>query len=229
MSLTHPQLAERIRLAMEIAKMPSQSELARAVGIKPQAVQYLLDPRNNATGSKHLVKIAEALGVNAVWLATGLGEPTDQQTQSNVEPGPDVNRGILYPLITWVQAGVWNGNCEAFTPYQAEQWYMSPHNLGPRGYVLRVRGESMTNPQGRYSFPEGMLLFVNPDKDPTPGQFVIARRDADNEATFKRYTLVDGKPYLEALNPDWPHKYIEMRPGDTFGGIVVDASFGKLP
>lgn len=229
MSEHSPQLAERIRIAMELASMSSQSELARAVGIKPQAIQYLLDPKNNATGSKHLVKIAEALRVSAVWLATGIGRPTEISTPANVEPGPDIRQGALYPLITWVQAGAWNGNCEAFTPYQAEHWYMSPHNLGPRGYVLRVRGESMTNPQGRYSFPEGMLLFVNPDKDPTPGQFVIARREADNEATFKRYTVIDGKPYLEAINPDWPHKYLEMKAGDTFTGIVVDASFGTLP
>lgn len=132
MSEHSPQLAERIRIAMELASMSSQSELARAVGIKPQAIQYLLDPKNNATGSKHLVKIAEALRVNAVWLATGIGTPSDISTPANVEPGPDVRQGALYPLITWVQAGAWNGNCEAFTPYQAEQWYMSPHNLGPR-------------------------------------------------------------------------------------------------
>lgn len=229
MSQATEQLSDRIRLAMELAGMSSQSELARAVGVKPQAIQYLLDPKNSASGSKHLVRIAEALRVNAVWLATGQGTPLEIGPASNVEPGPDVAQGRLYPLITWIQAGFWNGNCEAFTPYQAEHWYLSPHNLGPRGYVLRVRGDSMTNPQGRYSFPEGMLLFVNPDKEATPGQFVIARRDPDHEATFKRYVLIDGVPYLEAINPDWPHRYLEMRPGDTIGGIVVDASFGNLP
>ncbi|WP_454708684.1 LexA family protein [Delftia acidovorans] len=224
-------LAERLRRAMDRASMHSQSELARNVGVKPQAIQYLLDPKNNATGSKHLAKIAEVLGVNAVWLATGSGniDGFSAPTESNIEPGPDIQGSAMYPLISWVQAGAWAGNCEASTPWHSEKWYRSPHQLGPRGYVLRVRGQSMTNPMGQYSFPEGMLLFVNPDVEPHPGQFVIARRDAENEATFKRFTMVDGSPYLEAINPDWPQKYLKMMPGDVFCGLVVDASFGKLP
>jgi len=87
----------------------------------------------------------------------------------------------------------------------------------------------MTNPSGPYSFPEGMLLFVNPEKEPTPGQFVIVRRDARREATFKKYILIEGEPYLEAINPDWPQRYLKFEAGDSFCGVIVDASFGNLP
>lgn len=77
-----------------------------------------------------------------------------------------------------------------------------------------------------YSFPDGMLIYVNPHIDPVPGQFVIARRRGiGKEATFKRYTLIDGEPYLEALNPNWPNRYIKMEEGDTICGVVRHAGF----
>lgn len=232
MTMEITSLAERLRHAMKTAGQESQSELARAVGIKPQAIQYLLEPKNNATGSKHLPKIAQQLGVDPLWLATGNGSShpaTNSSTESNVEIGPDIKGQGRYPLISWIQAGEWTGNCEAMQPWQADEWPMCPHNLGKCGYVLRVRGSSMTNPNGPYSFPEGMLLFINPEKEPTPGQFVIARRGQEKEATFKRYTLIDGDPFLEAINPEWPKRYLEMLDGDIFCGVVVDASFGNLP
>ncbi len=88
----------------------------------------------------------------------------------------------------------------------------------------------MTAPAGSpYSFPEGVLLHVNPDKEPTPGQFVIVRRSGENVATFKRLALVDGELFLEAINPDWPKRYIPLKEGDVFCGVVVDASLGNLP
>lgn len=62
--------SERLRLAIE--KSPySQSELARRIGLKPQAIQYLADPKNNAKGSRHLHLIAKELSVNPEWLASG--------------------------------------------------------------------------------------------------------------------------------------------------------------
>lgn len=222
-------LADRLKTAMELAGNQSQSEVARAVGVKPQAIQYLLDPKRNATGSKHLTKIADTLGVDPTWLATGVGGPNPRNIHDNVTDGPDIKGKGSYPLISWIQAGEWTGNCDGVQHWQAEDWRPCPHNLGECGYVLRVRGNSMTNPSGPYSFPEGMLLFVNPEKEPTPGQFVIVRRDAKREATFKKYILIEGEPYLEAINPDWPQRYLKLEAGDTFCGVIVDASFGNLP
>lgn len=64
--------AKRVKEAREHAKL-RQSELARILGVKPQAIQYLEDPKNNARGSKHTSGIATACKVNAHWLETGKG------------------------------------------------------------------------------------------------------------------------------------------------------------
>jgi len=90
----------------------------------------------------------------------------------------------------------------------------------------------MTDPHGRYSFAEGMILHVDAGQlDPRPGQFVIVRREGGKGATFKRYVLLEGEPFLEAINPDWPKelKFLKLQPGDQWCGVVVDASIGNLP
>lgn len=78
-----------------------------------------------------------------------------------------------------------------------------------------------------YTFPEGTYLFVSPDAEALPGKFVIARRHG-TEAMFKRLTMVDHEPYLEALNPDWPNQYLKMEPGDEIIGVVM-ATQQNLP
>lgn len=155
----------------------------------------------------------------------GLGE----SEASNVSAGPAIKG--LYPLISKVQAGMWTELCDNFAPGEADEWLPSTKNLGECGYMLRVEGDSMENPGGRYSFPEGMVLHVNPHLAPEPGRFVVVRREATKEATFKRYVLLDGMPYLEAINPDWPkdRRFLPLQPGDVWCGVVVDASYGGLP
>ena len=150
--------------------------------------------------------------------------------QANVEPAMDMPR-TKYPLISFVQAGGWTSICDNFQPGDADEWHPSSKNLGPHGYILRVLGKSMYAPGYKYSFDEGMLLHVNPSMDPIPGQFVIVRRNGSQEATFKRYILIDGQPYLEAINPDWPkeEKYLKLLPDDEWCGVVVDASINSLP
>lgn len=65
---------------MQHARM-SQSELARAIGIKPQSVQYLLNPAKSAAGSRHIAAIARALDVSTDWLALGNGSMLDRRIE----------------------------------------------------------------------------------------------------------------------------------------------------
>lgn len=166
------------------------------------------------------------LKVSPAWLSEGR---LPKFSEANVVPGPDTKG--TYPLISEVQAGMWTELCDHFQPGDADEWLPSTKNLGKCGYMLRVNGNSMEDPGGRFSFPDGMVLHVNPDLTPTPNQFVIVRREPTKEATFKRYVLLDGEPYLEAINPDWPKdkKFLKLQPGDAWCGVVVDASLGNLP
>ncbi|MCW3586107.1 LexA family protein [Burkholderia cenocepacia] len=142
----------------------------------------------------------------------------------NFSAGPDL-RSRWYPEISWVQAGMWTEIADNFQLAEDTKKYQCHIDLGPHGFVLRVDGLSMTAPPGvSPSFPPGILLFVRPHEDALPGKFVIVRRNG-NTATFKKLTAINGEPYLEALNPNWPEQYIKVHPDDVFCGVVMHAGF----
>lgn len=119
---------------------------------------------------------------------------------------------------------MWTDIVDNFAPGDADEWKDCSKDLGKAGYCLRVKGDSMKDPGGPYSFTEGMILYINPDLEANPGDFVIVRRD-NKEATFKRLVTVDGELYLLALNPNWPNRYIKLTEEDQICGVVRQASF----
>lgn len=217
-----------------------QAEIARLCKkSRPTVSAWIHNPDKVATISRadaELICARWRPEISPAWLAEGALPKLASADVSrisgqhdNVSDGPKQNGP--YPLISDVIAGSWAELCDNFHPGESDEKYMSTKNLGRCGYMLRVYGKSMENPGGRYSFPDGMILHVNPDIDPMPGQFVIVRRESTKEATFKLYVLIEGRPFLEAINPDWPRelKYLALQPGDVWCGVVVDASIGSLP
>lgn len=90
-------LSERLNHALQLTGV-TQSELARRIGIKQQSISQICSGKS--ARSRYTMQIAEALRVNAHWLATGDGEIG--LGVGNVEVGPDIKGRI--PLINWVQA-----------------------------------------------------------------------------------------------------------------------------
>ncbi len=136
-----------------------------------------------------------------------------------------------YPLISVAEAGVWTELCDNYEPGDADEKYPSAKNLGKCEYPLRVCGKSIFAPGERHSSAEGVILHVNPDLEPQPDQVFIVRREFAKAATFERFVLIEGAPYLEAINPDWPkdEKYLKLQNGAIWCGVVADASVGDLP
>ncbi|MDQ7745420.1 LexA family protein [Hydrogenophaga pseudoflava] len=227
--LTGEKLGQAIAEAIK-RKGVSQRSVAAHFGVKPPSVQDWI--KRGTIDKAKLPELwsffADVVGPDH-WGISQKDMANMGGVHENVSEGP--NQNGPYPLISDVIAGNWAELCDNFHTGDAEDWIASTKNLGRCGYMLRVYGKSMENPGGRYSFPDGMILHVNPDLEPMPGQFVIVRRESTKEATFKRYVLIEGKPFLEAINPDWPRelKYLALQPGDVWCGVVVDASIGSLP
>lgn len=143
----------------------------------------------------------------------------------NTYAGPDVNK---VPLISWVQAGNFAAVVDNLQPGDAEEWIPTTVPVRRHTYALRVRGESMTNPNGEPTFPSGCVIIVEPDAIDTldklasspVSSFVIVKRMGDDEATFKQLVRDNGKYYLKPLNPQYP--MIELREGDVLCGVVRD-------
>ena len=111
-----------------------------------------------------------------------------------------------------VQAGNFAEVFDEFQPGDPRmEWVDSPIPVRQHTFALRVANDSMAP-----DFPEGYLLFVEPDADPYPGAFVIAKNGA-NEATFKQLVKDGGEWFLRPINPAYPTRPL----GDaTIIGVV---------
>ncbi|ECJ6784004.1 phage repressor, partial [Salmonella enterica subsp. enterica] len=91
-----------------------------------------------------------------------------------------------------------------FTQRDAEGWVSTTKKASEAAFWLEVEGHSMTAPAGsRPSFPEGMLILVDPEDPVDPGDFCIARLCGD-EFTFKKLIKDSGQVFLQPLNPQFP-------------------------
>jgi SOS-response transcriptional repressor LexA len=205
----------RVKAARKYAGL-KQGELAAKVGIKQATISDIETGKSGS--SSYTASIAHACGVDPLWLETGQGDmrpkesstPTD--TGENVEPLQVHEASIValgdiqrVPLISWVAAGTWSEAIDLYEVGDAEVWMPCPDPIGPRGFALRVEGDSMTSPYpGAESYPHGTFIYVDPDVAHKSGDPVIAKLPSSNSATFKIFFEDAGQQYLKPLNPQHP-------------------------
>jgi SOS-response transcriptional repressor LexA len=119
--------------------------------------------------------------------------------QPETSPGPEI-RGTV-PLLSSVQAGAYK---ELVDNHHAGDGGMEqiPTSVPIKAhtFALRVAGDSM-EPE----FHDGMVLIVEPELDPTPGDYVIAKNGSE-ETTFKQLIKDGADWYLKPLNARYPIK-----------------------
>ena len=215
-------LGERIKLKRKSAKM-TQEELAKKAGVTKSAIsQYESGLTKKMDGDK-LLLIAKSLSVSAEWLIYGKDQPPSQKKENlpysikNTEPGPNIIGRV--PLISLVQAGHWAEIIDNYLPGQADEWRLTTAKVSKNAFALRVKGDSMTNPHGSPSIPEGYVIIVDPQKQAENGDLIVARLDDSMEATFKKLVIDGSKRYLKPLNPAYP--VIEINGNCTICGKVV--------
>jgi SOS-response transcriptional repressor LexA len=83
-------------------------------------------------------------------------------------------------------------------------------------------------------FQPGDKVIIDPEVKPQPGDFVVAKRDDDEEATFKKYRVrnqdEDGRSVIELtpLNSDWPTLMIDQdNPGNIVGTMVEQRRYRR--
>lgn len=187
-------IVRALRWARE--KGMNQSGFAAHVGCSPQDITNW--KKRGMPAEWHAV-VASALGRSVDEL---LGRVAQESPAAyNVDAGPEI-KGLV-PLISWVQAGDWNGAEDPMHPGDAERWMDCPVTHSERTYALRVRGDSMTAPHGNSrSYPEGCIVFVDPmRKSPVNGARIIAKLDGSDEVTFKIFKQEDGRIWLQPINP----------------------------
>ena len=109
------------------------------------------------------------------------------------------------PVISWVQAGQFT-ECKAAEVFsEVDKWVETSLRIGDSSFALEVKGDSMTNPNGLPTIPEGATVIVDPDAEPLNGKIVVARLDGTNEATVKKFVIDGPQKFLVPLNPRYPN------------------------
>ncbi|EMH4146676.1 TPA: LexA family protein [Providencia stuartii] len=202
-------IGERLKSIRESRGL-SQAQLAKLCGYSAASRIGNYELGERKISADDALVISEALGVSPAELM--FGDRSDQVV-SNYE----------YPLFTKVQAGAFTGNSNTYTEKDAIAWIPTARKASDDAFWLEVEGHSMTAPQGgRPSFPEGILILVDPEEPVDIGDFCIARLHGD-EFTFKRLIRESGQCYLEPLNPRF--EMIPINGNCTIIGKVIKSQW----
>ncbi|MFG0448340.1 LexA family protein [Vibrio sp. YQ_11] len=192
-------------LSIMRAKGITQAELAKSSGVSQVTISHLVSGKS--TSSRKLPEIAKALGVTTETLTSNARADISLE-----DAKPPVN---YYPLISYVEAG--NFACIDQT-FESYEYYPASKVCSSSTFALRIKGESM-EPR----FMEGDIIFVDPEQAYSNGDYVVARINGSDEATFKQYREVEGKKYLHALNSEFPldMRFQELTKDSVIVGKVV--------
>lgn len=183
---------ERLQWAMRRAKVTNQSELARRVGVKPQSIQHLLDPKKNAQGSAFTSELARELNVSSLWLATGDGEPevihlspaVMRELLAKLDAGdllPD--EGVMKRIYDSTAWGVAHDlsqarNTESLPRIKWEELMIADLR---RPFELEVIDDALAPEIFR-----GCIALLDPDRPPEPAWPVLVR-DRDGNHYLRDY------------------------------------------
>ena len=180
-------IGERLKSIRESRGL-SQAQLAKLCGYSAASSIGNYELGERKISADDAIVISEALGISPAELMFG---SQSEQVIKNYE----------YPLFTKVQAGAFSTEFNSYTQKDAVSWIPTAKKASERSFWLEVEGQSMTAPPGgKPSFPEGMLILVDPEEEVEFGDFCVARL-LNDEFTFKRLIRDGGIEYLEPLNP----------------------------
>ncbi|ECA4811383.1 LexA family transcriptional regulator [Salmonella enterica subsp. enterica serovar Rubislaw] len=180
----------------------SQESIALELGVSQSAINQLFGGIN-ALNVSTAAQLAKILKVKIGDFSPDLARSIADMAQMIEEP--QVTAPVFeYPLFSSVQAGAFTANDYAYTERDAIKWIATTTKASDKAFWLEVKGHSMTAPQGgRPSFPEGMIILIDPEEKVEPDDFCVARMGGD-EFTFKQLIMDGGEKYLRPLNPQYP-------------------------
>lgn len=211
---------QRIRFVREQMGL-SQEAFGKRLGVAKAAVSGWERDEVDTLRSDNLLGIQRISGFNATWIETGAGDQKMgvRESEAVYKVSDDAMPVHQIPLISWVQAGSWSTVVDNFRPGEGMKMLWTTKKTGPHAFALRVRGDSMENPNGRPTYPQGSIIVVDPGKQAENGNAVVVKLENSDEATFKQLIIEGGEKMLKPLNPRYP--IMRLNDDAVICGVVV--------
>lgn len=201
----------------------SQESVADALGVGQSAIAALFNGVN-ALNPNNASALAKFLKVGVEDFSPSIAAEISEMYLS-VGGNKNITPQYEYPLYADIQAGSFS-DAGTYTENDAKTWVSTTRKASSKSFWLEVSGHSMTAPQGvKPSFPEGMLILVDPEEDVKYGDFCVAGIHNDTEVTFKKFTWDDGYRWLEPLNNNPRYQSIRFDENCRIIGKVVKAQW----
>lgn len=207
-------IGERIRERREALGL-SMTALGKLCGVSRAAV-HQWEAGDTSPKRATLPKVAEALKVSLAWLVSGNDLLRDNVKDASLDE-------YRVPVVDFVTAGHWT---EVTDPYETGggfEYVGIDFCVSRHVFALEIVGESMAP-----EFRPGDLVVIDPGLAPRPGDYVVAKLDRDDSATFKRYRErgidASGDPMIELvpINPDFPSLYIDSQNPGRIVGVMLE-------
>ncbi|WP_017907439.1 helix-turn-helix domain-containing protein [Xanthomonas sp. SHU 199] len=215
------QAIRQLRKAAELNQEQLAERLEDVPGLKQADISKIENGRHKSP-DMHIAPLADALGVSTAEIAALVEQILNGEEGRLQQRHVPAEAPSVVPLIGWVRAGMWDQVENPFDPDVAQGAVPTNTKVSPRSYALQVKGDSMTNPAGWPTFPEGTTIIVDPRRTAESGDLVIAQVDEDQQATFKRLVRDAGATYLVPLNPRYPTLTVDQ-PMRICGVVVTVA------
>jgi repressor LexA len=156
-------------------------------------------------------KLSKALGVNYDEMMIMAGHMKDKTIPPNLTPyNPD--EMIKLPILGTIRAGepiYMNDNIEGYE--LVEPGIMR----GRRGFLLRVKGDSMTGDR----IYEGDRVLVLEIEEVNPSDIAVVAIDG-LDATLKRVKCIDGQCVLSSSNPTYEPMFYSAKDVHILGKVI---------
>ena len=204
---------ESMKRLLMAAGTDKKSKIARDLNVGPSTVTNWTKRGVSKEGA---LAAAELYKTDANFLLTGVTpdrSKTDnldciESTIPSLYPDGDsfkvvpMDKMRRVPVLNYVEAGEF---CEYFDDAIADMFEIIIGDYPPHVHWVIIEGLSMMP-----DFNPGDLILVDPDTQPSPGDYVVAKKAGENAVTFKKWRPRgfddDGVEYCELvpLNHDFP-------------------------
>lgn len=203
---------------------PAVRRHRRALG---WSLQKVCDATHGVVGNGYLSDIENGVsnpGIDkAHAIAKALGTTIDQliaeSREGYVPTGPTESVNSA-PVLPWEMAAEWAINPDISRLPGGTALYIPVTPGVAGGFYLRLLDDSMHAPAGP-AFPAGSLIFIAPNQEAQPGDFVVGYQNDPSKPTFKKLVTDGERRYLRALNPQIPA--MEIQDGFTVIGVVTSS------